>query len=164
MAQYLKTQMSQNATSHREYHRKRANTKWDATQQTARSDNPCDRMRKWRKYTYIKQYRHHTIDESYILTKFEIVPSEINYTSTIYKADSLITACGECNHLDSSTTTNTGYSGTGYLDTGGYDDYISWTVEMEEQGNYPISFRFALGSSSYNGNRKLDLYVNKHQS
>jgi hypothetical protein len=83
----------------------------------------------------------------------------MNFTTTIYQVDSYL-ACGECNFLDSSTSTMTGYSGSGFLDFGGYDDYITWSVNMDEGGMHPISFRFSQGSSSYNGNRKLDLYVN----
>lgn len=161
MAQYLKNQVGLNATSHREYYRKRANAKVDASQLTARSDNPCEPLSKWRKYTYTKQDRHHAITETYIETTFETVPSEANFTTTIYEADSKDDVdCDECNFLSASTTTNKGYSGTGYFDFGGYDDYISWTINVDESGVFPLSFRFALGSSSYNGNRPLDLIVN----
>jgi hypothetical protein len=158
-ASYLKNQMQVGASSHREYFRKRTNSKWDASTQTAHSNHPCSPLSKWRKYTYIKQDRHHTIDSTYVDTTFEIVPSEMNFTTTIYQVDSYL-ACGECNLLDSSTSTTTGYSGSSFLDFGGYDDYITWSVNMDAGGMYPISFRFAQGSSSYNGNRKLDLYVN----
>jgi hypothetical protein len=161
MAQYMKNQIGLNATSHREYYRKRANAKVDASQQTARSDNPCSPLSKWRKYTYTKQDRHHTISEIYTETTFSTVSSEVNFTTAIYEADSLTNvACGECNFHNASTTSNSGYSGTGYLDFGGYEDYVSFTINVDESGVFPLSFRFSLGSSSYNGNRPLDLVVN----
>ena len=52
---FIRDQMDLPATSHREYYRRRANTKWDATTQTARSDHPCSRNSKWRRYSFIEQ-------------------------------------------------------------------------------------------------------------
>ena len=153
-AQYVKDQVNTNATSHREYYRRRTNTKWDVSQLSARSNSPCSPLSKWRRYTYIKQDRHHTVTEAYVDTTFEIVPSEANFSTTVYEAESLTdVACGECDYRNSSTTSTTGFSGTGYLDLGGYDDFITWTINVEKEGIHPISFRFANGGSSYNGNR-----------
>lgn len=153
-AQYLKDQVNINATSHREYYRRRTNTKWDASQLTARSNHPCSPLSKWRRYTYVKQDRDHTVTNAHIDTTFEIVPSEANFTTTIYEADSLTdAACGECDYKNSSTTFRTGFSGTGFLDLRRYDDFIAWTINVENEGIHPISFRFANGRSSYNGNR-----------
>ena len=123
-AQYIRNQMDMNATSHREYYRKRANTKWDATAQPARSDHPCSPNSKWRKYAFINQDRQNTIDNSNIYTTFEVVPSEASLVSTIYEADvaGQIT-CKECSFKGALTTSNTGYSSTGYYDIGECDVY-----------------------------------------
>ena len=56
-AQYLRNQMELPATSHREYWRKRTNSKWDTTTQPARSGHPCSPNSKWRKYTYARLVR-----------------------------------------------------------------------------------------------------------
>jgi len=40
-ASYVRKQMDIDATSHREYFRRRANTKWMTPMQAARSDHPC---------------------------------------------------------------------------------------------------------------------------
>lgn len=54
-------------------------------------------------------------------------------------------------------TNNAGYNGTGFLDfTNNTGDYIKWTVTVPAEGNYELSFRYALLS----GSRPLDLKVN----
>ena len=149
-------------SSHREFWRKRTNSKWDATTQTARSDHPCRPNSKWRKYSYIPQDRHHTIDESYIYTTFETVKAEANLTTTIYEADSNAQVSKGSGVFWNSAPTSTtyGYSGTGYYDMAGTGDYLEITVTVPSSGLYPISFRYSNGSTSFNGNRKLQLQVN----
>jgi hypothetical protein len=163
MSTYFRQQIELDATGHREYFRKRVNPKWDASAQPARSDHPCSPNSKWRKYAFINQDRRHTIDSSYIYTSFEVVPEEANNVVKLYEADSVNDAsCGQCNFKNSLTTSNTGYSGTGFYDFGGLQDWLEWTVDVAvgESGVVPVSFRFANGSSSYDGNRKMDVYVN----
>ena len=161
-ATYLRNQMNLPKTSHREYYRKRTNTKWDATSQTARSDHPCNINSRWRTYSYIPQDRYHAITETYVYTTFETVKSEVNYTTTLYEADSAANVkYGVGVFWNSAPTTTTyGYSGTGFYDMGGTNDYIQFTVSIAKSGVYPISFRFANGNVAYNGNIKLELQVN----
>lgn len=158
MAQHLKTQMGVAATSHREYYRKRTNSKWDASTQNARSNNPCSPFSKWRKYAYTRQDRQHTINDAYIPTTFEVVPAEVNFTTAIYEADSSSdVSCDRC-LFKNATGGDKGYSSDGYYDIGGTNDFISWSINSEE-GVCPISFRYSNGSRNYNRNRKMDLYV-----
>ena len=42
----------------------------------------------------------------------------------------------------------------------GTSDYLEFNVSISTSGIYPISFRYSQGSTSYNGNRKLQLQVN----
>jgi hypothetical protein len=164
---YIRSQIDLPATSHREYWRKRTNSKWDATAQPARSDHPCSPNSKWRKYSYIPQDRYHTTTDAYIYTTFETVKAEANFTTTIYEADSAAEVKNQTPGLgggsfwNSAPTTSTyGYSGIGFYDMGGTNDYLEFTVNVPSTGLHPISFRFSQGSSSYNGNRKLQLQVN----
>jgi hypothetical protein len=162
-ATYLRNQMDLPKTSHREYYRKRTNTKWDATSQAARSDHPCNINSRWRKYSYVPQDRYHAITETYIFTTFETVKSEVNYTTTLYEADSAANVkygVGGVFWNSAPTSSTYGYSGTGFYDMGGTNDFLEFNVSIATSGVYPISFRFAQGSTSYNGNRKLQLQVN----
>jgi hypothetical protein len=149
-------------SSHREYYRKRTNSKWDTTAQTARSDHPCSINSRWRKYSYTPQDRHHSITESYIYTTFETVKTEANYTTSLYESDSASNVkFGSGMFWNSAPTAATyGYSGTGYYDMGGTGDYLEFNVSIANSGLYPISFRYSQGSTSYLGNRKLQLHVN----
>jgi hypothetical protein len=89
-ASYIRTQIDLPITSHREYWRRRTNSKVDATSQTARSDHPCSPNSKWRKYSYTPQDRFYAHDgDMYISTTFEVVKAEANLTTTIYEADSV---------------------------------------------------------------------------
>jgi hypothetical protein len=55
-------------------------------------------------------------------------------------------------------TNNAGYNGTGFLDfTNNTGDYIKWNITVPTEGNYELSFRYALLS----GSRPLDLKVNE---
>ena len=150
------------ATSHREYWRRRTNSKWDATAQPARSDHPCDPNSKWRRYSYVRQDYHHTLTSQQNPTTFEVVPAEADFTSTIYEADSLNeVSCGSCDFKNNITNpTRYGYSGAGYYDFAGTGDYLEFTVNMEEAGTHPVSFRYSISSSSFNGRRPLQLFVN----
>lgn len=165
-AAHIRSQIDSPKTSHREYFRKRANTKWDSTAQTARSDHPCSPNSKWRKYSYIQQDRLHTLTEALIVTTFETVQAEENLTTTIYEADSaaqVSTPAGFSGAFwfpGATTSTYTGYSGSGFYDMGGTNDYVQFTVNVPSDGPRPISFRFSQGSNFYNGNRKLQLQVN----
>ena len=164
-ANYVHDQMSMSATSHREYWRRRSNAKWDATALPARSDHPCSPNSKWRKYSYIRQDRHNTITSDYLETSFEIVPEEIDLTTTLYEADN----AGDVNYnsgtfQDQASSGRIGYSGLGFYDFAGTGDYLEFNVTVAETGLYPISFRYAMASSSYNNRRPLELSVNGVQA
>ncbi|KAL7537288.1 hypothetical protein ACHAXR_008774, partial [Thalassiosira sp. AJA248-18] len=157
-ANYIRNQMDLPATSHREYWRKRTNSKWDATAMPARSDHPCSPNSKWRKYSFTRQDRYDTITSTYIYTYYEVVPEEANLTYTLHEADSV----SDVKSYSSGTFTssNTGFSGTGYFDFGGTGAHLEFSVDIAEAGTYPISFRFAMSSSSFSGNRPCKLFVN----
>ena len=52
------------------------------------------------------------------------------------------------------------HSGSGYYAMGGTNDYVQWTVNVQEDSTYPISVRYSLGDKSLGGNRPLKLNVN----
>ena len=162
-AAHLRSQIDLPMTSHREYYRKRANTKWDATAQPARSDHPCSPNSKWRKYSYIQQDRLNTNSEAFVITTFETVKVEENLTTTIYEADNatqVLTRGFGTFWTAAPTATTYGYSGKGYYDVGGTDDFVQFTVNVPSAGIHPISFRYSMNSVSFNGNRKMQLQVN----
>eukprot|EP00984_Skeletonema_dohrnii_P004238 scaffold1495_cov202-Skeletonema_dohrnii-CCMP3373.AAC.3 len=156
----VRMQMDLPKSSHREYFRRNANPKWDATTMNARSDHPCDPNSRWRDYAYIRQDRKDTITGEYIYTTFEQAPEDVDSTFTIYQADSLEDATFNTGTLKNASNGNTGFSGDGYYDMGGYGDYVQFNISVAEDVDVPISFRYAQGSSSYNGNRPLVLSVN----
>jgi hypothetical protein len=97
----------------------------------------------------------------YIVTAFEVVKAEANLTTTIYEADNENQVKnGTFNLYGSFRSSSSGYSGTGYYDMGRLGDSVEFTINAPSDGIYPISFRFAQGSLSYNGNRKLQLSCN----
>ena len=54
-------------------------------------------------------------------------------------------------------TDHTGYSGTGFADyVHDSDDYVEWSADVEQGGDYEIAFAYALGS----GDRPLKITVN----
>jgi hypothetical protein len=144
-------------------HQFRANTKWDATAQPARSDHPCSPNSKWRKYSYIHQDRVNTNSEAYIITTFETVKAEQNLTTTIYEADDstqVETSSFGVFWNQAPTISTYGYSGTGFYNVDGLNDYVQFTVTVPSAGVHPISVRYSMGSSLYYGNRKMQLLVN----
>jgi hypothetical protein len=162
-AAYLRNQIDLPKTSHREYYRRRANAKWDATSQPARSDHPCSPNSKWRKYSYIQQDRLNTNTEAFVVTTFETVKAEENLTTTIYEADNAtqVSTPGLGMFWTAAATATTyGYSGKGFYDMAGTNDFVQFTVNVPTEGLYPISFRYSQGSSNYAGNRKMQLHVN----
>jgi hypothetical protein len=162
-AVHIRMQIDLPKTSHREYFRNRANIKWDATSQPARSDHPCSPNSKWRKYSYIQQDRVNTNSEAYIITTFETVKAEENLTTTIYEADSSahVKTPGLGTFWTAPPTTERyGYSGTGFYDVGELNDYVEFTIDVPSAGVRPISVRYSMNSASYNGNRKMQLQVN----
>ncbi|KAL7527648.1 hypothetical protein ACHAXR_002788 [Thalassiosira sp. AJA248-18] len=164
-AQYVRDQMDMDATSHREYFRKRTNSKWDATAQPARSSHPCSPNSKWRRYSYTRQDRYDTISSQYIVTEYETVAEEADLTYTIHEADSVddVKSYGsEVNTWSSGlfSSSQVGFSGTGYYDMGRTGDHIEFEVNIAQGDMYPISFRFAMGSSYEGGNRPCKLSVN----
>ena len=163
-ATYIRDQMDKPATSHREYWRRRTNSKWDATAQVARSDHPCSPNSKWRKYSYIRQDRYETITSDYNPVTFEVVPEEAGFVSTLYQASvdgvAAYGGSGPDRFKTAATSSQYGYSGTSFYDFGGIGDYLDFTVNVPTGGGYPISFRYALGSSSYDGHRPVQLWVN----
>jgi len=158
----VRMQMDLPKSSHREYFRRNANPKWDATTMNARSDHPCDPNSRWRDYAYIRHDREDTITGQNIYTTFEQAPEDLDSTFTIYQADSLEDATFNTGTLKNASNGNTGFSGDGYYDMGGYDDYVQFSISVAEDVDVPISFRYALGSSSYNGNRPCVLSVNNN--
>ena len=84
----VRAQMGLPKSSHREYFRRNANPKWDATTQNARTDHPCDPNSRWRDYAYTKLDRRNTITSGDIYTTFEEAPEDENATFTIYEAES----------------------------------------------------------------------------
>jgi hypothetical protein len=104
----------------------------------------------------------HSITETCIYTTFETVKTEVNYTTSIYEADtSSQVKYGTGSFWSSAPTSATyGYSGSGYYDMAGTADYLEFNVSISTSGIYPISFRYSQGSTSYNGDRKLQLQVN----
>ena len=84
-------------------------------------------------------------------------------TYTLHEADSLsndVSGCGTCNFKSASTTGDYGWSGTGFYDFAGIGDYLEFTIDMTEGGTYPLSFRYALSSTSFGGRRPCVLLVN----
>lgn len=161
-ASYIRSQIDLPITSHREYWRRRTNSKVDATSQTARSDHPCSPNSKWRKYSYTPQDLLNAHDDNmYIVTTFEVVKAEANFTTTIYEADNVNQVKnGTYNFYGRFSSSSSGYSGTGYYDMGKVGDSVEFTINAPLAGIYPISFRFAQGSLSDNGNKKLQLSCN----
>ena len=164
-AQHIRDQMDLPATSHREYWRKRTNSKYDATTQVARSDHPCSPNSKWRRYSYLRQDRYDTITSQYIYTYYEVVPEEANFTYTLYEADENSpfvknVDLGTYRPYSDGTGANSGYSGTGYYDFGGTNSFMEFELNITEAGEYPLSFRYAMGSSSYDFNRPCQLWIN----
>eukprot|EP00581_Thalassiosira_minuscula_P008298 CAMPEP_0183702756 /NCGR_PEP_ID=MMETSP0737-20130205/764_1 /TAXON_ID=385413 /ORGANISM="Thalassiosira miniscula, Strain CCMP1093" /LENGTH=916 /DNA_ID=CAMNT_0025929427 /DNA_START=314 /DNA_END=3061 /DNA_ORIENTATION=- len=157
-ARYVREQMDRNATSHREYWRKRTNAKWDATAQPARSSHPCSPNSKWTRYTYTRQDRFNTITGDYIYTSFETVPEEAHLTTTIYETDrsSDVLDRGSGNF----ESDRNGFSGSGFYNFAGTGDFIKIGITMAAAGTQRISFRYANGSKNFNGNRPCQLWVN----
>jgi len=157
----VRTQMDLPKSSHREYFRRNSNPKWDATTANARSDHPCDPNSRWRDYAYIKHDRLHTITGAFIYTTFVEAPEDADSSFTIYQADNQEDVTYNTGaFMNALNGGNAGFSGDGYYDMGGYDDYLEFSVTVAEAMDVPISFRYAQGSSSYNGNRPCVLSVN----
>ncbi|KAL7543207.1 hypothetical protein ACHAXR_012486, partial [Thalassiosira sp. AJA248-18] len=166
-ASYVREQMDMPKTSHREYFRQRANRKWDATTQMARSDHPCSPNSTWRRYSFtpFDQYNPndgapHTIDvgsgDWANLLTFETVPEDD--TSQIYEADDEGDAIAHGNGAFKSD--RHGNTGSGYYDFGSFD-FLEFDINMgTDSGTYPLSFRYSVSSSSYNGNRPCQLFIN----
>ncbi len=161
-ADAIRAQMDLPKSSHREYFRRNSNPKWDATTQNARSDHPCDPNSRWRDYAYIRHDRRDTITSADIYTTFEQAPEDSDSTFTIYQADSEDDVIFNIGTLvgANDTNANAGFSGDGYYDMSGYDDYLQFNISVAENVEVPISFRYAQGSSSYNGNRPCVLSIN----
>jgi len=166
-AQYVRQQMEMDMTSHREYFRKRTNVRWDTTLQEARSNHPCSPNSKWRTYSFTQQDHLHTIDGIENVLTFETVLKEADLTTKIYEADDAgdVSAHGVGFgglFQDSSSSSRYGYSGTGFYDFGALGDFIEWNINIPEDqdGTYPVSFRYNLSSKSYNGNRPCQLLIN----
>lgn len=110
----VRAQMDLPKSSHREYFRRHANPKWDATTQNARSDHPCDPNSHWRDYAYIRQDRRHTITSADIYTTFEEAPEDENVTFTIYEVESPEGVTLNTGTIEADTVDNYGFSGLGY--------------------------------------------------
>ena len=148
------------ATSHREYFRRRTNTKWDSTTPTAHSDHPCSPNSKWRRYTFIKHDMRNDKTNKYAYTTFDIVPEEANFVTKLYEADGVNDVAVKNGNFNRQYPN---YSGTGYYAMTGNGDWVQWTITVNEAGVYPLSFRFALTRWQFDnrgGNQQMDLYVN----
>ena len=156
----VRDQMDLPKTSHREYFRHNSNPKWDTTTQTARTDHPCDPYSRWRNYAFTKLDREHTITEEDLYYTFEEAPEDADSTFAIYQADSQDDVEYGTGVFKTAADGNGGFAGDGYYDMDGYDDYVEFSVNVAEAMDVPISFRYAQGSSSYNGNRPCVLSVN----
>lgn len=86
---------------------------------------------------------------------FEPVPEEAGLTTTIYDSN-VISSFG----TGSFKTSNSGFSGDSYYDFAGTGDYVEWSVNSDVDTTTPISFRYAMSSSSYSFNRPCQLWVN----
>ena len=95
-------------------------------------------------------------------------PSDTSTTSNgvrIYEADGydFVSDCGNCGFRNDEVDDDikTGYSGRGYYNfaKNSNDDYIEWTVNIDENGDYPIAFRYSIGKTDNNGYRPLSVYV-----
>merc|ERR1719183_2917060 len=150
------------ATSHREYWRKRTNSKWDTTVQPARSSHPCSPNSKWRKYTYARLDRYDTNTEEEIITTFETVPGEADGVYSIHEADAPrdVSSHGSGRFKSASNTSQQGYSGTGFYHFRKVGDFLEMTVAVLAAGTYPLSFRYSRSSTSWNGNGRMQLWVN----
>lgn len=158
----IRAQIDLDKSSHREYFRLNSVAKWDATTVNARSDHPCDANSRWRNYAYTRHDMHHTITSNLVNTYFEEVANETGLTYTIHEAESQdgVTVDNPANFRNSSNG-NSGSSNDGYYDFGGYDDYITFNISVPEDIDTVISFRYAMGSAGYGGNRKCVLTVNE---
>lgn len=156
----VRAQMELPKSSHREYFRLHANAKLDATTQVARTDHPCDPNSKWRDYAYTRLDREDTVTGDLLYHTFEQCPEDAGSTFTIYQADSQEDVTFNKGTFKGAADGSPGFSGDGYYDFSGYDDYLQFNISVAEDIDVPISFRYAQGSSSYNGNRKCVLSVN----
>ena len=100
------------------------------------------------------QDRYDTKTEKSITTTFEMVPEEADFAYTIYEADT------------PSDVSSYGLgvfrrvSGMGYYDVRRLGDYLEMTITVPTAGTYPLSFRYARDSKSWNGNGRMQLWVN----
>ena len=162
-ASYVRAEMDKDKSSHREWFRRRANPKWDVTTQEATSDHPCSPNSKWRRYSFTPhdRYKAYNGDDVSNEVTFEEVPTEAGLTATIYEADREedVSAHGTGVFRDSTTTTRIGFSGSGFYDFGS-SDYLEFNINVTAAGPQPISFRYSVSSTSYDGNRACQLWVN----
>lgn len=100
----------------------------------------------------------HDIDSSDVEITFEPVAEEAGLTTSIYEADSPSDVIG--NGAGAFRGDRIGWSGTGFYDFSSTGDYLEWEVTVAEAGEYPVSFRYSVSSSKYNGNRPCQLWVN----
>ena len=156
----VRAQIDLPKSSHREYFRRNSNPKWDATTANARSDHPCSPNSRWRDYAYTRLDRRDTITGASIYTTFEEAPEGADSTDMMYEADGEEDVTYGNGEFQNSTEGNAGYSGDGYYDMGGLDDFLQFDITVVEDAVVPISFRYAQGSSGYNGNRPCVLTVN----
>ncbi|NJL30201.1 MAG: carbohydrate-binding protein [Phycisphaerales bacterium] len=76
----------------------------------------------------------------------------LEVTQALYEAESATASQA------STSSSNPGYSGTGYRDySGNTGAYIEWTVDVPSAGNYALEFIYANGAAS---NRPLEIKVN----
>lgn len=79
----------------------------------------------------------------YSLWEFEVYGDSSSAPNTDYQAEDAVIGAGQ---VDSD---HAGYTGTGFVN---YDNttgsFVEWTVEVEEAGDYDLSFRYANGTAT----------------
>ena len=164
-ALYVREQFDMPKTSHREYFRKRSNTKWDVTTQEARSNHPCSPNSKWRRYSFLPQDQYDTVTGDENMVTFERVPTETDQ-SAIYEADAEgdVSSHGAGVFEDSTSTSKIGFSGNGYYDFANQSDgdHLEFTINLSEAEAgiqpTPISFRYNIKTGRTN--KPCALFIN----
>ena len=108
------------------------------------------------------QDRYDTNTEEDIVTTFETVPGEADAEYSIHEADapSDVSSYGSGAFHSASTTSASGYAGTGFYAFKKISDLLEMTVTVPAAGTYPLSFRYSRSSTSWNRNGQMQLWVN----
>ncbi|SDR92913.1 protein of unknown function [Paenibacillaceae bacterium GAS479] len=77
--------------------------------------------------------------------------AEVFSASVVFQAEQASRSAGAV-----IATTETGFTGTGYVDMKGTQGYVEWTVPVTQSGRYPLQFRY----KNTGVDRKADISVN----